>query len=265
MKRVPLKTILYQLSLDLDPALWNESTVLEWALKATRKMGGIHLYRDIVEYFEIKNFKATIPESLKYLGQIFIYLPSINKDNINLATEIEEIERKTLAPNPSYFVTHAPLQGIVTKKWKVVYETPGLLVPCMSIGTCFMQYKNHQEYLEFNIRTGIIMMSYKQYAQDNEGEYLIPDNENYKEALNHYIMYKVYDGKIKASPTKENMSERSWHLNRYNFLAAKAVGEINRPTEAQLENLRKNSLKMIGNLNLYEKGFINFGTPTINN
>lgn len=264
MKRVPLKTILYQLSLDLDPALWNESTVLEWALKATRKMGGINLYKDNIEYFEIKDFKLQLPDTLKYLGQIFVYLPSINKNHINLQADIEEIEKKTLAPSPSYFVTHAPLDGIVTKKWKVVYESPGLIVPCMNIGTCFLQYKNHHDYLQFNIRNAIIMMNYKEYAQSEEGEYLIPDNENYKEALTHYIMYKIYDGKIKASPTKENMSERSWHLTRYNFLQAKAIGEINKPTEAQLENLRKNSLKMIGNLNLYEKGFMTFGTPTIN-
>ncbi len=264
MNRVPLKTILYQLSLDLDPSLWNESTVLEWALKATRKMGGISLYKDKTDFLLIEDFKLQLPKTLKHLGQIFVYLPTVNKPDIDVDAVIEEIRQKTLAPNPSYFVTHAPLQGMVAKRWKVVYDTPGVLAPCSGIASCFLQYKNHREYLNFNICSGIVMVNYKEYAQDGEGEYLIPDNETYKEALIHYIMYKIYDGKIKAYPTKENINERQWHLQRYSFLQAKAVGEINEPTEAQLENLKKQSQKMIGNLNLYERGFMTFGTPTIN-
>lgn len=265
MKRIPLKTVLYQISLDLDPNLWNESTVLEHSLKAARKMGSIHLYSDKLEYYTFDNYKFTYPKNMKYLGQVFIYNSSINKPTATNQILLDELQRLTLAPHPEYFITHAPSTTRSRNKWALVYDNPGVMTPCMNIGSCFLQMKNHQEYAELNVCSGLVMLSYKEYAVNTDGEYMIPDNENYKEALTHYVMYKYYDGKIKADASQENTRERSWHLQRYAILSAKAVAEVNEPTENQLESIRKNQNKLLGGLNMAERGFIQFGTPVINN
>ena len=256
MKRIPIKSILYQLSIKLDPKNWNESVVLEWAIKAAKKMGSIHSLTADWILMEYDNGCFDLPREVESISQIFIFKnPNKTYDQL-----VDEIRQRTSAPNADFFIQYAMGDK---NTWKSVYQavTP-IINQCTGIDSCYAQYYENNNHVRLNIQKGVVLVIYKKYATDSEGELEIPDNENYKEAINHYILYNYYDGLCNVEANQINMTQRKWHLDRFDFLQRKAIGEVNEPTEGQLENMRKYRNKLPGTLNMFEKGFVPFGTPT---
>jgi hypothetical protein len=249
----------------LDPKDWNESVVLEDITSAARSMGGIHLFTDVVDMYSFTDGYMELPAKVKYLGQIFIYKPSINKNTSQtneayLAEQKKLIEQRTSAPSADFFINNFPTES--RNKYGVVYESPShILSPCKGINTCHLQFKQIDNKLCFNVNSGIVLIEYKKYSENSDGEYIIPDNETYKRALVHYCLYKYNDRMMRSNPSVMVQNERRWNLERFSLLSQRAVAEVNEPTINTLEAIRKNQNKLVGNMNLFETNFSNYGNP----
>jgi ribonucleotide reductase alpha subunit len=137
-------------------------------------------------------------------------------------------------------------------------------MPCLSERDCLMEYREEGNNIKTTPKNCIVLISYKAYASDN-GEYMIPDNENLKEALTNYILYRLYDAKMKAEPNQFNQAERTMHLQRYNILAARAKGELNMPDVGTMENLKNIRTRMMPRTNMFESGFQSLNQPELGN
>lgn len=259
MNKIPLRSILFQLSLDLDPNEFNESVVLERAMSAALSIGGVHLYTDKWALFEFTNYCFDLPADLKMLGQVFYYTGT-DKTLVQVKAEL----LKQMPQSSVDYLVNNYINRKGSNLWRSVYEsTAPTLSPCTGIKGCFVQFKNENKHLSTNIPKGVFLVTYKALSEDEEGEYLIPDLEEYKSALIHYVMYKHYDKLCNVEASNANMTQRKWHLERYDFKKKQACAKVNEPTLNQYENLRKYRNKMITN-NQFERGFT-LGLPTVNN
>ena len=268
MKYVPIKSILYDLSTTIDPSEWNESTVVEWALKAARKIGAIDMLVPKHELCEVVGHTLKKPDDLKALTQVWVFTPSLSPyydSSSVLATLRQQVVDRLRVPNPDIW-----LEGILngrgghvnpSKNWRVLYKNAGNpMMPCLEERTCLMEYREEGNVLKVTPRSGILLLSYMAYQKDSEG-FLIPDNENFKEALVNYVLYRLFDARMKGEQTQYNQSERAMHLQRYNILAARAKGEINLPDVGTMENLKNLRNRMMPRGNMFESGFQALNQP----
>lgn len=98
---------------------------------------------------------------------------------------------------------------------------------------------------------GNIRVHYKRAHMDENGNLLIPDNSFYKEALYYWCRAKligmgVFDDKVIG----EEKCMFRWELN-----AARAVSEIDYPTEDQMQAIVANQVRLVPNNRYWE----NFG------
>jgi hypothetical protein len=131
---------------------------------------------------------------------------------------------------------------------------------CTTLNKCFFQYRQNGNHLEFNFKSGVIALAYLSYAQDldGDGEYMIPDEENTKDAVVEYIRYKLADVDCSLDYSRENVEKRAYHLMRYGHVAKRAKGALNTPTEGQLMAFENQRKKIIPST-----GFVDFGMPNI--
>lgn len=91
---------------------------------------------------------------------------------------------------------------------------------------------------------GYLLVSYLSYPVDKNGDALIPDDENLKEALMHYVYYRVY--LAKSFMHEQNaIQEREYHLQRFHILGQKAVGDLNSPTLGVMENIKNDRNRLL--------------------
>ena len=72
-KFISIKSVLYDLSLTINPSLWNQKTMIEWVLKGLRKTDSESVYKDETYYAIIENHKIKLPDDLRYVNQVFYY------------------------------------------------------------------------------------------------------------------------------------------------------------------------------------------------
>jgi hypothetical protein len=129
--------------------------------------------------------------------------------------------------------------------------TPELQSPQYSIveGRC----------LTTNVRTGFILISYLSVPSSKDGDLLIPDNQDLKEAVSHYCMYRWYSSRISTadySALNHLKQEREFHLSQFQVLSIKSKN-LELPDLATLENLVNIRNRMVSITTGFENGFNN--------
>jgi len=91
--------------------------------------------------------------------------------------------------------------------------------------------------LTTTLRDGIIIIAYRRRVSDANGDFLIPDNEDLKEAIVHYVLYRHW---LKRLSMKEAGSEAlvRFHKSEYNLQKMKAIGDLNMPSLDEMENIK---------------------------
>ncbi len=139
------------------------------------------------------------------------------------------------------------------------YETNNLdtivtLQQCMALPVCEYTYFTELDYINTSLCDGTVRIFYKAIPVDEEGYPLIPDNEDYKEALYWYVRAKMIgcgfiDRVFKYTDCME------W----YNIHANKAIGQIKYPSIDQMETKIEISTRLILPDNYFESFFANPG------
>ena len=266
MNYIPVNTILYDLSLSMDPGSWNESTALEWAIQASRKLGGHKSFAQRQVFYEYDNYRLTKADDYKTLNQIFYYKPSRANSTAQNAAMLEYVKRITDSPHPERLSTAAANPDLANP-WKAMHmSTSTFLIPCKRSNSkqCAYEFIEEATHFAMPIKSGIVSINYLAY-NTKDGEFLIPDTPSYREAIVSYILYRMYDSKVNADPKDQSLQQqRMWYMNRFGFLTTKAKGEVNAPTINELENLLQNRNKMVSRSDQFESGFTNLNKPQNN-
>lgn len=112
--------------------------------------------------------------------------------------------------------------------------------------------------LTSTLSDGILLIAYKSYPKDDCGNTLIPDEENLKEAISHFCMYRYWLGRSFTSD-QAAVREREWHLDRYQTLSMKAAGILSTPSIDQLENIKNTSSQLVPRTHRWDGMFSQLG------
>jgi hypothetical protein len=110
-----------------------------------------------------------------------------------------------------------------------------------------------------NLRTGFVLISYLAIPSTKDGDLLIPDHQDLKEAISHYVMYRWYSSRISTadySALNHLKQEREFHLSQFQVLSIKSKN-LELPDLATLENLVNIRNRMVSVTTAFETGFNN--------
>lgn len=272
---IPLKSVLYDLSLVLDPSVWNESTMTEWAIKALRKTASSAVLEDKLCLLNIVDHKFQLPLDLKYINQIIYNSKSASgqiMDDEELQRRMEIIYGNNRTDKLSLRSGLILNNGINNEEWiplKLSTNNFSAAITCTSIAVpavcngkeCEYEYSvDTNMIVTTTLKSGIVAVSYKAYPRNIQNETLMPDDEDLKEAIMHYLLYNHYLTSVAnheggVDLTKLYISERNFHLKQFEVLKAKAAAKLNEPTTDQLENIKRYRDRLLPKANEWKTMF----------
>ena len=226
MNYVSIKSVLAQLALIIDDRYWNETAVLEHATRAMRTLNLEDKFEQKVAIVEIITHKGHIPNDFKFLTQAAF----------NAGTTSNPVWSPIrLTTNP--FHTSICLTDSITR-----------------CDNCSQEFSmSPSGVITTTLDSGNILLSYLAYPQDEEGFALIPDNEDVKEAILHFVLYKYW---LQKDMMKEEGAEKRmrFHLQMWGTLSKKALS-LNLPDISKMENLKNIHNKLVPRSNAFQQLF----------
>ena len=273
IKYTSLKSVLYDLSTIMGENMWNEAYMYEWAAKALRKIAPEVLLVDKICATSITEHTAVLPSDLRFVTMIVWKASNVTDSTVedelqrlmNLENTIDNPALNHMAyPNSivltaqnllPLFAGYLPLRRS-SSPFMTTFHCDDEFYTCPD---CSYEYViNPDLTITSTLRQGDIIVAYKAYPKDGDGGLLMPDDEDLKEAILHYCMYRYY---LTRTVVHEEASyqERDWHLNRFATLSAKAKGNLNLPDLDTLENMSRNYTRLKKREHMYDNLFGNLG------
>lgn len=222
---------------------------------------------------QVTEHKASLPSDLKFVTQIAykINFPEQDLEDIKKLINLKPTEHvnnpEGLASNiiksyySKYYVSWKPMRK-ATNSFHLTVNLDPSLVPTEH----YKESMSNHEYsidptlcLTTTLKDGWIVISYLRTPKDDCGDTLIPDDENLKEAIFHYCLYRYW---MSRAIRKEQGAdrERDFHLSMFETLAIKAIPH---PDIDDLEAIKANSDRLLPNANQHERFFTGLGSREI--
>jgi hypothetical protein len=258
---IPIDAVLYNLSLDIDPPHYNEHKFKEWAIRGYRKLNSIDKFAEKVSLIQVTEHKAQLPADVKYINQI-AYKQSLNTtedqallDLLGIGeTEEQFINTENWLNRLRRVTAWKPMKRSTNSFIYTVGLSSNIFPNLEAVECCDHEYTVDQGLcLTSTLRTGYIWISYLAYATDERCRILIPDDEDLKDAIAHYCMYRFWNSKV-IGGDKLARAERDWNLSQYQVLLAKAAGKLNSPDADAFENIRSITTRLLPRAE-HAKGF----------
>lgn len=271
-----IKSVLYDLSTVVPEAYWNETNMLEWAYKALHKLNMHTKYHQAVAILQVESHKAQLPKDLKYLTQV-VYKENFTQSDVEYFQELMGITDDSWnatslhMDNTTGLPTKAvnALLGYARTYWKPLrlstnpfVKTIHSDVSLFTDGTwdylcpeCAHEYTVDPDLcLTTTLRDGWLLVSYLRLPTCVDGSIMIPDDEDVKEAIFHYVLYRHF---LSRSFLREEGADaqRDWNLLRFETLKTKASGKAHQPSIDQLENMKSQTEHLVPRGNRYEGMF----------
>lgn len=262
---ISIRSVLYDISTMMDSKEWNEANMLEWAYRALHKNKANKIYTTKVGLVDVIDHKFPLPDDLRFLHQIVYKICS---------TEglLEDVREALGLTDEEWGDSTIPYRVLLNyynssvNQWKpmTLSSTPfalsmhcGARIPQCT--NCEHSYAVSEDFIvTTTLKQGKALISYLAYPTDQDGDALIPDNGDLRDAIMHYCLYRHYMGKsLKAMGNDQAANQqREWHLSMYEILSAKAKGSIDLPTLAQYENYRRTHNRLVPRVQQFDKMFL---------
>ena len=99
-------------------------------------------------------------------------------------------------------------------------------------------YKIQAGYLQTSEESMFVKIHYKSLPVDEEGYPLVPDVNEYKEAMYWYIIWKLIGAGFKHPVIQSSMQGLEYCKQQYELYAGRALGKIRMPTQDTMARLR---------------------------
>lgn len=268
-KWVPLQSVLDTVQDTLPGNFWNENIVLEHASRAMEMINVRSQYQDDIKHVQVVNHKAKLPKGLLQINQIAY------KTNFCLTTEDRAAIEEALGTNNEPYMTgstlwlhstwlESPYYKTYWKPLRLSTNTFALAVHCencVNIGAeCGENYTVTPDgTITTSFKEGYLCISYTRYPMDCDDNFLIPDNEYYKEAIRTYIMMRIWEFRMNL---KEEGADRLYLMYRdqWSLMKAKAIASIEMPTIDEMENIRNIHNRLVPRFRRYYGFFGNLAS-----
>ena len=213
-------------------------------------------YKDVeVDYYKAKMPCGTIGlGAVEYCGCRLAYSNSVR------AIEVARHSIENSAASIPLFITEVATQNqaAFTGPQNYIWKTD--LVSAQSLPLSHHYYNVEMGYINTSLCEGRIRLHYTITPTDAEGFPLIPDNEDYKEALYYYVRAKM----IGAGYKDTVFSEREL-MQRFEMHAMRAIGQIRYPSVDQVQSRIETLTRFTLPEGYWNNFFSNPGAEHVNN
>lgn len=249
-KFVSLKSVLADLSTTLPEQEFNEYLFYEWAAKGLNKIRPHLGYCMSNALIDLDEHVAALPSNFITLKGAGIMQMNSADEQLQLNNYLAEILSLN-EPNNRFIIPQNLIEKVIThigtNRITVMQKNSStLLAPNLQNNTSYSSNDKPVynicagNILMSNVKKGLIIISYLSLPTDAAtGDLLIPDDEDLKQAVYHYCMYRYYEKMIvlaRDSMMNHYKQERMFHLSQFQTLALKSKN-LELPDEATLENL----------------------------
>lgn len=241
--------------------------VEKWASKAMEKVYVAEEYEPRVNFIEVVNYKAILPKGLRWVYQVLFKASLDDADTDSITVYVDEC--------PECGITQRNVFDFLTSSYLDVW-TPA--VPATSPFTRSVLCENSPQLMcdsqvkysispdgtiMVNVESGYIALAGLFFPTNEEGQFLIPYDENIIDAIRLYCMSKIWESKWNMIDDNSQANERRYmhYLGRWEIAAAKARGDGKLPDIGGLENLKNQLMRLGPHSNTFWSAFGNLNTP----
>ncbi len=256
---ISIKSVLADLISTIDERYWNETVMLEWATKALRKIKAFNKFSNKLALIDLEAHRGQLPSDFVYVTQVawkqIPYEPIID---VTLPNDRLAGKLNTLPALPNVW---APMRLTANPYFGAFCLDTSI----MNCNTCVHDFSIDENLIiTSSLCSGTIMVAYLAYPTNDAGDALMPDNEELKDAILHYILYRYW--MTKYSMKEDGADQRmNFHLSMWSNLAAKAAGSLNMPDVNTLENIKNQRNRLIPMDNRFNQMFQNSNNITNGN
>ena len=257
---ISIKSVLADLISTIDERYWNETSMLEWATKALRKIKIFDKYSNKVAVLDVCNHKSQLPSDFVYLTQIAWKLSSVPLTTDPVVTLPNEgLSSSLYAAVPR--INWAPMR-LTSNPYFGSICLDETIINCKN---CVHEFSVDESLIiTTTLKDGKIMAAYLAYPTNEAGDALMPDSEELKDAILHYVLYRYWMMKFQM---KEDGADKrmDYHLTMWSTLSAKADGSLNMPDISTLENIKQFRSRLVPRENVFGDMFLNLNhTENVN-
>lgn len=258
MKFIKLKTVLSDLASTVDPTYWNEADVVEWSFKGMRKINAFEQYELWMSFAPVADYKASLPEDLSKL------VLAAYKISGGIATDLEAIQHDLGVDNENYYSGFNE-SGLFLSNYRPLrlerspFSNEVLCEECKNMTTHSEHaYRiNANNTITTSFQEGSVCFAYLRYPVDCDGDYLIPDLEDYVDALRSYVLSRYWESRWNANEGG-TFDKYDYYSTRWQTLCRKVKGQLKRLNILDLlENIRQMSNRLVPKERDYYTGFSN--------
>lgn len=264
---VPLNIAIADVYDIIDEDKIDVGSVEKWASKAMEKVYVAETYEQKVHFIQVQNYKACLPKGIRWVFQL-LYKGTLTTEDID---------------GISVYVSECPECGIVKESVFNFLESSYLevwtpMVPSTTPFTLSILCENSPQllcdsqvkfviqpdgYVVTNMESGYIAVAGLFFPSNEDGQFLIPYDENIIDAIRLYCMSKIWEAKWNNvdDNTRENERRYMHYLGRWEIAASKARGESKMPDISGLENLKNQLMRLGPHSNTFWSAFGNLATP----
>ena len=275
-KWTSIKSVLFELERRIPKDIYSEPRLIEDCMRAVDFIGAVPTYQQKIKFMAVEDYKACLPTDCLQITQI-AYKHDFclsNTDILSLAEtahncnsgcvdcgedtvtfDINDVVSQVLISSDPFMRTWLPLT-LSTNSFAMSVHSDN----CINLRTrCGYEYTVSPDgTLTFNFQKGYICVSYYAYPKDCDGTFLIPDVEDYKQALINYCMMNAwqYRWELREEGSGERYKE---YQMLWSLFKAKATASIRMPDVAQAQNMMNITLQLIPNTKRFNNFFSNLG------
>lgn len=258
-----IKSVLFELERFIPKDIYNEQRLVEDCMRAVDLIGAVPTYQPAIRLLRVENYKACLPLDCLQIIQV------AHKNSWTITEDELEQVREMLGfdNDPTEDDSTLPLQVILDSRryrnmWtplKLSTNTFALSVHCDGCvnfnSNCPYEYTVTPDgSMTFSFKDGYICVAYYAYPKDCNGNYLIPDIEDYKEALKNYCIMTSWE--LRWNMKEEGASERYMKYQQlWGLFKAKATASLRMPDISNAENLKNIHTKLIPNTRRFNNFF----------
>jgi hypothetical protein len=260
-----IRAVLSKLSSIFPQDQWNEDDVIEWAASALMKMKVNTQMQPAIAFTTIKNYRAKLPKGLVKLEQV-----AYKKSRSINVTDLERLKEDLRITNEAYYDKFVNLTTkfnyIPVKKATSPFSLQKACEDCNDVYLANLEYTLLPTgCLHFSISTGDVCIAYLKYPQDDNGDFLIPDDEDVIDALTYYCCAMIWQYRMNMKEENAfNMFDM--YLGLYETKATKAKGKMVMPDIDTMQNIKDMTDRFFPASNRYHSFFGNLNSaesPTL--
>lgn len=275
-KWTSVKSVLFELERFIPKEFYNEGRLIEDCMRAVDRIGAVTSYQQRVKFIEVSNYKACIPADCLQIIQVAM------KNRMTTDTDIMSLAETahtcgdgctTCTDTQLFDINNIVSQTVVPSKnfynyWTALRLSTNSFAQSVHCDNCVNFTSTCQyEYsvaptgdMTFSFQDGFICISYYCYPMDCDNIPLIPDDEDYKQALINFCLMTAWE--LRWNMKEDGADSRYIKYQQlWGLFKAKATASIRMPDVGNAENLMQISLTLIPNTRRFNSFFSNLASP----